>query len=177
MRVEDVGAMIPTTQVWDVSEIYSMDVTSPEFKELLVRLYQNIGSISQVINNKDTGVYNTSEFLCGQIFFPNLNPIAGQPNDFRQVYRKVINFGALPNATDKGVDHGISFGPGFTITRLYGAATDPTHRLYFPLPYVANSKDEPIALWATATKVYTDTYATDRSAFTTTYIVIEYMKQ
>jgi hypothetical protein len=37
----DYGMFIPTTQVWDVSEIYSTEVTSPAFKELLVRLYQN----------------------------------------------------------------------------------------------------------------------------------------
>lgn len=174
----EVGSYIATTQVWDVSELYSTEVTSPKFKELLIRLYQQVGNIAMAINGKDTGIYDTSEFVCGQTFFPNPNPIAGQPNKERQVYRKVINYGTLPNAGTLGIPHNIDVGvAGFTITRLYGAATDPTHRLYFPLPYVANSKDEPIALWATATDVYTDTYATDRTDFTITYIVIEYLKQ
>jgi hypothetical protein len=33
------GIFVPTTNVWDVSQIYEIDVTSPQFKELLVRLY------------------------------------------------------------------------------------------------------------------------------------------
>ena len=36
------GSYIGTTQVWDVSQIYDIEVNSPEFKELIVRLYQNI---------------------------------------------------------------------------------------------------------------------------------------
>ena len=178
MAREQVGSYIPTSQVWDIGEVQETDVTSPKFKELLIRLYQQVGNIATAVNGKDAAIYDTSEFVCGQTFFPNPTPIAGQPNNQRQVYRKVINYGALPDATDHGVPHNIDVAvAGFSITRLYGAATDPTHRLYLPLPYVANSKDEPIALWATATDVYTDTYATNRSDFTQTYIVIEYLKQ
>lgn len=180
MERGDLGSYIPTTQIWELGELQKVDVKSPEFKELLIRLYQQVGNIVQVINDKDTGLYDTTEFVCGQTYFPDPNAVANAvPDTRRQVFRKVINYGALPNASDKGVAHGIDIpvAGAFTITRLYGAATDPTHRLYYPLPYVANSKDEPIALWATATEVYTDTYATDRTDFTQVYIVIEYIKQ
>lgn len=176
MRVEDVGQFVPTTQVWDVSDIYSMDVKSPEFKELIVRLYQNIGNVTQVINNKDTGIYNTAEFVCGQVYFPNPTPIADQPNDFRQVYRKVINFGGLPNAATKTVAHNIINADGFSVTRIYGASTDPTHRLYIPLPFIS-CKLGTIALWATSTDIVVDCCAFDGTDYTITYVIVEYLKQ
>ena len=154
-----------------------MDVTSPEFKELLVRLYQNIGSISQVINNKDTGVYNTSEFLCGQIFFPNLNPIAGQPNEFRQVYRKVINFGTLPNTATKTMAHGIAITPGLFFTRIYGTTKDPVANRWLPLPFTSpGALASAIELWIDGANITVIT-GSDRTAYTQTYIVLEYLKQ
>ena len=42
------GAYVVTTNVWDVSQLYSIDVKSPEFQELLVRLYQNVNNIANV---------------------------------------------------------------------------------------------------------------------------------
>jgi hypothetical protein len=177
MKVEDVGAMIPTTQVWDVSEIYSMDVKNPEFKELLVRLYQNIGSISQVINNKDTGVYHTDEFLCGQIYFPNPNPIAGQPNDFRQVYRKVVNFGALLDTATKTMAHDITITPGLFFTRIYGITKDPVANIWLPLPYSSpGALGNAIELNVNGANITVIT-GSNRTAYTQTYIVLEYLKQ
>jgi len=57
---QQVGSFVPTTNVWDPSEIYSVDVTSPRFKELLVRLYQNVNLIAVVLNTKDSGYYDKS---------------------------------------------------------------------------------------------------------------------
>ena len=63
------GAFVPTNLIWDVQQLQSVDVNSPEFKELLVRLYQNINNIALVLNIKDTGMYQLSEFVNGQLFF------------------------------------------------------------------------------------------------------------
>lgn len=177
MRVEDVGQFVPTTQVWDVSDIYSMDVKSPEFKELIVRLYQNIGNVTQVINNKDTGVYNTAEFLCGQIYFPNPNPIAGQPNDFRQVYRKVIQCGALLNTATKTVAHGITITPGLFFTRIYGTTKDPVANRWLPLPFTSpGALAGAIELWVDGANVTIIT-GSDRTMYTQTNVILEYLKQ
>ena len=67
----DGGSFIPTNYVWDVAQVYSTDVTSPEFKELLVRMYQNINNMILALNLKDTGIYNTSPFINSQVYFPN----------------------------------------------------------------------------------------------------------
>ena len=63
------GSFIPTTQVWDVNEIYSTEVTSPAFKELLVRLYQNINAQSLSLNSKDAGYTIRTSLLMASCFF------------------------------------------------------------------------------------------------------------
>jgi nucleoside-triphosphatase THEP1 len=65
------GSFVQTTQVWDVDEIYSMDIKSPEFKELLVRMYQNLNDIAVVLNTKDTGYYPLFEMVNSQLWFPD----------------------------------------------------------------------------------------------------------
>ena len=65
------GTFIPTTQVWDVTEIKEVDVTKPEFKELLVRMYQNLNTMALTINNKESSFYDTQETVKGQAFFSN----------------------------------------------------------------------------------------------------------
>jgi hypothetical protein len=173
--IEDSGQFIPTTNVWDVEELYATDVNSKAFKELLIRLYQNVANITQVINTKDVGIYDQREFVCGQLYFPNTDPIAGQPNEYRQVYRKVIDFGALPNAVPKAVAHNITNLTGFSVTRIYGASTDPTHKMYIPLPFIS-CKLGTIALWSTSTDIIIDCCGFDGTDYTTTYVVIEYLK-
>ena len=42
------GAYAPTTFIWDVEQLQHIEVTSPEFKELLVRLYQNLNLMANV---------------------------------------------------------------------------------------------------------------------------------
>ena len=95
-----VGSFIPLTQQWDLSEIYTIDVNTPAFKELLVRMYQNLNQMAIAINTKDTGMYPVSEFVNSQLWFPNpaLDSSTPQTATQRQVFRKVINFGSLPNA-------------------------------------------------------------------------------
>jgi hypothetical protein len=186
MARQDVGSFIPTTQVWDVSELYSTEVTSPKFKELLIRLYQQVGNIAMAINGKDTGIYDTSEFVCGQTFFPNPNPIAGQPNKERQVYRKVINFGPLPvrippaTSANISIAHGIpGINSGTQFTRIYGCSSKKTATTYVPIPYAwPNDAKESIALFASATDVTIVTGDTGTWAnYDDTIVVIEYLKQ
>src|ERR1700676_4672214 len=93
------GAFVPTTNIWDVTEIYSVNVNSDEFKELLVRLYQKLYKMSILFNLKDTGYYPTQEFVNSQLFFPNpsLNSSTMATSVYRQVFRMTINFGPLPD--------------------------------------------------------------------------------
>jgi hypothetical protein len=175
-----VGLFLPTTNIWDVSQIQNIDVTRPEFKELIIRLYQNVQLISTILNLKDSGYYDTSEFVNGQLFFADPTLTSSSPLNprFRQVFRMVVNFGALPAAnTAKSVAHNITTTSTLSVTRLYGAATKPTAQLYVPIPYAsATSLDGQLELSMTNTNVIIKSGNTDWSTYTITYVIIEYLK-
>jgi len=165
----NIGAFIATTNVWDVQSVQSSDI-DPKLKELFVRLYQNINNISIILNMKDTGFYTNEAFLTGQQYFPN--PI-GQTQDYRQVLRATIDFGALPNAAAKAVAHNIVVTNDFLFTRIYGCATNPSTS-YIPLPFASTTLNENIKLEVDGTNV-TITTGINRTAYTSCYVVLEYL--
>lgn len=176
----ELGSFVPTTNIWDPSEIYSTEVTSPEFKELMVRLYQNLNNMALSLNTRDAGYYDRQEFVCGQLFFPNpsLSSTTPQVPESRQVFRKVINFGALPTAaaSPKQVAHGLTVTSGFSFTRIYGCATNPSTS-FLPLPYTSSSAtSNNIELFVDGTNV-SIAVGIDRNTYTTSYIVLEFIKQ
>ena len=170
-QAQNTGSFIPTTSVWDVSQIYSTEVTKPEFKELLVRLFQNLNNMAVSVNGKDAGIYHTDEFVNGQTFFPNpaLNSMTSTKPTERQVYRKVINFGVLPNNASTQIAHGLTMTPSVSMTRMYGAATDPVGLNYVAIP------NTDIKLVANNQYV-TITTTANYSAYTICYVVLEYLK-
>jgi len=177
MANNEIGAFVPTTNIWDPTEIYSTEVTSPEFKELMVRLYQNLNTMAVTLNVKDTGYYNTDEFVNGQKFFPKpgLTSLSGTTPDFRQVYRKVINFGALLDTAEKTVAHGINCDANTIFTRIYGASSNPTGLEYIPLPLASPTDANNVQLYLDDTYVRIET-GIDLTAFTITYVILEWIK-
>jgi hypothetical protein len=177
------GSFVPTTNIWDVQRLQEVDVKSEEFKELLVRLYQNINNICLALNIKDVGYYSTTEFLNGQLFFPvqTVTDLTEQSQTYRQVFRTVVDFGALPNAGTKSVAHNIEIVPGtpttFSFTRIYGASSKlATQDSFIPLPFSSPTLNQNIKLEVDNTNVIVTT-AIDYSLYTTTYCVLEYLKQ
>lgn len=174
---KNVGAFVPTSNVWDPNEIYTADDSIPALKELFVRLYQNLNNISLLLNIKDTGYYALDEFVNSQYFFPDPILNSSTPNKpvLRQVYRTVVDFGALPNAATKSVAHNIPINEAFSATRIYGASTKPTAPIsWIPLPYASTVNDN-IELFVDSTNVNVRTLS-NWSAWTKTYIIIEYLK-
>jgi hypothetical protein len=172
------GAFVPTTNIWDPTTLYTANLSSPEeLRELLVRMYQNLNNMANILNIKDTGMYQVSEFVNGQLFYsnPNFNSTTANQPALRQVLRKVINFGALPNAGTKSVPHNIICTAATTFTRIYGCATNPS-TAYIPLPY-SSSADvaHNIELFADTTNVNVTT-GSNYSTYTTTYIILEYLQ-
>ena len=178
------GLYIATTNVYDVAEIYEIDVNSPEFKELLVRLYQNANNMALALNQKDSGLYQTQEFVDGQVWF---NPNSSRIIDARSDFRKVVNFGPLPDTTTKSVAHNIpiaqanqssTFNP-YSFTRIYATAScqNPTTGLsYIPIPYSSvSSVIDDIEIFIDETYVNIKT-AIDYSKYTICYVVLEYLK-
>lgn len=144
-------------------------------------MYQNLGNMATMINYKDTGIYPTEEFVCGQMYFkdPSLDSSTSKTPKLRNVYRKVINFGALPAAGATVTKaHGITIDANFILTRLYGAATDPVALKSIPLPYVSGSAPTTsVGLSLDATNLIAiSSPPKGWATYNKTYIVIEYLK-
>ncbi len=168
------GAFIPTTDVFDISQGSNIDANSDDFKLFLVRLRQSINNVALVTNIKDSGYYLPAEFVNGQLYFPNPDLTVTNPGAknavYRQVYRMVVDFGALPNTATKSVAHNIpNISADFTFTRMYGAASDPIGLSYLAIP------NADITLTADVTNVNITTVA-NLTAYTRTLVVLEYLK-
>lgn len=170
------GAFIQTTSIYDIQDIQNSNL-SPEIKELLIRLTNNINSISLLLNIKDTGYYPLTEFVNGQAFFPNpaLSSSTPQTPVLRQVFRLVVLTGQLPNTGLKTIPHGLTTTSTFTATRVYGAATDTTAMTYISLPYASPTLANNIELFIDNTNVNIIT-GSNRSNFNVSYVVFEYLK-
>lgn len=133
-----------------------------EFRFKVNDLYQKTAN---TLNTKEGGLYLPQEKTNGQQYFDPLNP---QKN--KNVYRMLVDFGALPNTGSKSVAHNIpGWNSSFLLTHAYGAATDTAVLQALPLP------NDGILLIINSTTV-TVTTTSDRSAFTKTTIVVEYTK-
>lgn len=145
-----------------------------DFSEAKLILTDYLRNVIDALNDKEIGQYNTVELVTGQNWFT-----PGDANVLRGVYRKVINFGTLPNTTTTSVAHGITTTQNTVFTRIYGTATDPgatTITSAIPLPYVDPSAlANGILLNVDATNVNVTT-AADYSAYTNTFIVLEYIQ-
>lgn len=75
------------------------------------------------INEMTEDVYSTEETRIGTW-------INGKP-----LYRKVVEFGTLPNATQEGVE----IGSGLQIKKIYGYCYRSSDNTIFPIPYVSVS--------------------------------------
>jgi len=130
--------------------------------------------MADVLNAKDTGIYQLTEFVNSQQFFSNpaYNSSTNVQPALRPDYRMVVNFGALPNNTTKSVAHNISVNNATIYTRIYGASTYPG---VLGIPIGNVSSTIPVAITVDPTNVNITTTA-DMTAYTQTIIVIEYLK-
>lgn len=176
------GLMLPTTNVWDVSQIYQIEDLNSDLRDLLVRLYQNINNIAIAVNLKDSGYYALEEFLTGKLLFPNQNPSTtstGTPT-YRQIFRMCINFGALPNNTTKQVPHYIDINSSYSIVSISGCATQRNPFKSIPIPYVNSFVAPSVADFVVCN--IDDTYVNITTTSNTyinyelCYITIEYVK-
>ena len=172
--IQDLGLYVPSTAIFDIEEIKDVQINSPEFKDLLVRLYQNVIDINTALNLKDSGYFLTQEFNTSKLLFSALNDF----NLLRPIYRTMVDFGALPAAGTKSVAHGI---PGitanYTFTTINGAATNPSTPRFIPIPYSsASAVASNLEITVDSTNVNITTGGTDYSAYTRTEICLEYVK-
>ena len=122
------------------------------------------------INTKEAALYNTIEAINSQQYFDPSNT-----QNFRLVYRMVVNFGALPNTTSKSVAHNIDFTSTYTATRIYATASDTTDLEYIPIPYATASSTNNVQIDVNGTDVVITT-ASNMTNYNVCYVVIEYLK-
>lgn len=177
------GSFVNTTNVWDVTEIYSTEVTSPEFKELLVRMYQNLNQMSLALNTKTSGYFNTQnqQFVNGNVWFPNpayssqTSPFTNPT--FRQELQQVLNLPqngggfALPAGATVTINHNITCTTTTTFTGIDGVASDTVGFHYYPINYAGAST---ISAFANGTQVS----ITNNTAinFTVCYVVLRFLQ-
>lgn len=147
-------------------------------------IYSNVGELSNLTTSNKTSIVNasnenTTSINTNRVNLNNLRNYSssetaiGQWIDGKTIYRKVINFGNLPNATTKQIAHNISnLG---RIIKISGMAFNANTNTSIPLPYVSNTVTQNVQLYVTSTNVVMTT-GFNFSIYTTSYIIIEYVK-
>jgi hypothetical protein len=114
------------------------------------------------VNERIIGNFYTNEQVAGIEYFGNTNQRR------RSAYRKVVNFGQLPNAGAKAVAHNLTITSDWKFTHIYATASDTSGISYIPVP---NS-----FIVVDATNV-TITTTSDLTAYNECYVVLEYLKE
>ena len=170
------GLFIPTTNIYEIDDIQTKGLDKELIRNILVHLYQDMNNVAISLNLKDSAYYFDQEFMNSQLLFPNPNLI-NESSAGRQIFRTVVNFGALPNTTTKSVAHNIEINNGITFTRIYACASDPINFSYLAIPYASSSSvANNIEISVNSTNVNIITGA-NRSSYTTTYVILEYVKE
>lgn len=166
--LQNAGSYVPTTNVWDVSEIYELNDIDEDFRELLIRLYQNLNLIAEVLNSKTTGYYLLDQFVTSNVYY---NPNSNNIQDLRQGFRKTINTGALA-AGINNVAHNIPIAANWTLFFINGAAVTGVTNWY-PLPF-AGAAGNNIEVTVTAANIVINNQS--GLVFTDSNVILEYVK-
>lgn len=164
----DAGSFVPTTNIWDVTELQEIDVNSDRFKELLVRLYQYINLIAVVLNAKESAYYIGQEFNTSELYE---NPTSANIEDLRQGYRQFNIIGPI-GAGLTAFNHLLPVDAQWTWVYIGGAATNSAGLTGYPIPYANAAGD--ISVHVTGTQIIIDNQS--GVIFTQTYIILKYLK-
>jgi len=176
------GVFTPTTQVWDVGEVQSANIDNKALKELLIRMYQNLNRMALSVDARQSGEYALIEAMNAQKWFMDttitggvVSPKTGDQR--RQAFRKVFNWGKpLPNAASDTIPHNISLNNDLMFTHIYGVTRNSTGAgIWLPLPFASPTLANNIKLSVEGANIVIET-GSNRTAFTETYIVLEYLK-
>lgn len=154
------------------------DVVPEDWNQARPFIVEQLKRITNAVNIREIGWFIDEEVLSGKAFIPgeNASSTGASSQIFRQVLRKVVDFGPLPNTTTKTVPHGINFDDNFTLVDLWGAATAPPPSYQaLLLPYEAVAADG-ISIFINQTDIVVVTQS-DRTSFTRCYVTIEYMQE
>ena len=133
------------------------------FEDFLEQFEREYNKLTDAVNSKEGALYLPQELATFQKYFDSVDP-----QSTKNVYRKVIEFGTLPNNSTKRVQHNVTLTSTARLTNLYGASTDPSSISFRPLA-------PGIELTADSTDIIVTT-TSDLSNYRETTVVFEYTK-
>lgn len=162
----------PSAEFFD-SFVPVYDVMPEEWEDARQFLVEQLKKISNAVNIREIGFFLDEELLSGKQMFPGTT----NPQTFRSVFRKVVNFGALPGNATKSVPHGITLQPGFAVLSLWAGATNPGAPFAFQIPFASNFPNENVSLSMDSTNVTIITSDVNYNVYTRVFVTIEYIQE
>lgn len=90
-------------------------------------LVEYLKQITNGVNLRDVGYLLEEPIITGKLFQPSALPDDNtSPQQFRQIFRVVVNIGPLMPGLNPGVNHGITFDSNFTLVQLWVSGTNTT---------------------------------------------------
>lgn len=132
-----------------------------------LKLTDSLRTYADGINTRTIGQYYFNEINTGSVLSSN------NPQKNRQLFRKVIDFGALPNSTSKPVHHGLTITNTFQFVKMIAVGNNPNAT--GTTPYAIAIPDTNSQLQLDPTDVIITTTA-DYSSYTNCYVILEYAK-
>lgn len=131
-----------------------------EWAENIPVTANNLNEMQNTINGNIIDYYSTNEIKTNKVWINN-----------KSIYRRVYEFGALPNSTNKNIDSNLS---NIKIVNIYGFAV-ATNNTTIHLPYAATALANNVSLsFSFDNKIVIET-GTNRSEYTG-YVILEYTK-
>jgi hypothetical protein len=127
-------------------------------------LVEHLKKISNGLNDREIGFFLDEELLSGKAFFPSPNIVPGNPQQMRQILRKVVDCSPLIIGTTT-VAHGILFDINFSLIALWVGCTNSTALL-------AQNLTDTSVIMNVNNLVITSPAVYDRA-----YAVIEYLQE
>lgn len=146
-----------TSQIYE-SYLPIYDTVPEKWEEARPFFVEQLKKISEAVNTREIGYFQETQIITGKQF-PKLNG----PEEFRTVFRKVIDSGALIAGVNPPIAHGITYNNQFTLVDLWVAATNSvglTSRLITGNDVTLNA---------------TNVNITSPAAFDRSWVIIEYL--
>lgn len=151
------------------------DSTPEKWEDARGFITEQLKRIANAVNIREIGWFLDEELISGKQFIPAVTPNS-RPQQFRTVFRKVVDVNGLSNGVHAPVPHGINFDSRFTLVSLWGAATDPVNLLALQFSFAGVPTGNNIQLYIDSTYIQINCQ-TDRTSYTRAFVTIEYMQQ
>ncbi len=105
------------------------DTVPEKWEDARQFLVEHLKKISNAVNTREIGWLLEEELLNGQQFIPGVDAVSDNSSDsqqYRSVFRKVIDVSPLIVGLNPPVLHGINFDANFTLINLWVSGTNST---------------------------------------------------